>query len=180
MQNQNIAKYHISSRIFHWSMALLIISLLAVGIYMDEFLAKDAPYRGTIYDLHKSFGVVVLLLFFARVINRFVHKAPKLPNALPKWQKICATIMHYKLYVLMFLMPLSGYLMSNSYGYPVKLFGLKLPFLVEKNYEAASFYGSCHKYLGYFLIAALLIHIAAAFKHRFFDKKENDVLTKML
>lgn len=177
---QNFPKYHISSRIIHWIMALLIISLLAMGIYMDEFIAKDAPYRSTVYNLHKSFGVVVLLLFFVRVINRFINKAPKLPLSLPKWQRITAIIVHCKLYILAFFMPLSGYLMSNSYGYPVKMFGLEMPMLASKNYDNAKFFGSCHEVFAYLFIALISLHILAALKHRFFDKSENDVLKRML
>lgn len=173
-------KYHISSRVFHWLMAAIIIPLLIAGIYMVEFLPKDASYRGTVYNLHKSFGVIALLLVFPRIINRFLRKVPALPQSMPKWQVIASHIAHYKLYILMLLMPISGYLMSNSYGYPVKLFGLPLPFLADKNYENAAFFASCHKYLGYAFIAIVTIHIVAVIKHRFFDKKEHDVLGRMV
>ncbi len=161
-------------------MAILIIGLLAIGIYMDEFLPKDATYRGTVYSLHKSFGVIALILILIRIINRTAHKTPELPKTMPKWQIISAKITHFVLYILMFLMPLSGYLMSNSYGYPVFLFGLKMPTLAEKNYEMAKFFGECHEVFGYSLIAIIILHIGTALKHKFFDKKEHDVLPRML
>jgi cytochrome b561 len=177
---KNLQKYHILSRIIHWLMALIIISLLAIGIYMTDFIPKDASYRGTIYGLHKSFGVLVILLFFIRIINRLINKAPKLPNSLPNWQKFIAKVTHFKLYILMFLMPISGYLMSNSYGYAVNLFGLRMPFLIEKNYESGAFFSYCHKYLGYIFIALITLHIMAVIRHRFFDKTENNILSRML
>lgn len=173
-------KYNLLSRILHWFMALIIISLIIMGIYMTEFLAKDATSRSLIYSLHKSFGVVILLLFFVRLINRILNKAPTLPDIFKKSEKIAANIGHISLYILMLLMPLSGYLMSNSYGYNVKLFGLKLPNLISTNYELGPIFSKAHFYLGYFLLLVILIHISAVIKHRFFDEKEKDVLKRMI
>ncbi|MBL6664591.1 MAG: cytochrome b [Rickettsiales bacterium] len=173
-------KYSLPSRILHWIMAVIILGLLGVGIYMTEFLDRDSANRMLIYGLHKSFGVIVLILIFARVINRFINKPPALPNTIKKSERIGAHIGHIILYVLMFAVPLSGYLMSNSYGYPVKLFGLPLPFIVEKDFEVGKFFSSAHFYFGYGLLVVVIIHIAAVVKHRFFDQKENDVLKRMI
>lgn len=174
-----ITKYHISSKIIHWIMAIIIIPQLIIGLYMVEILANDAPYRSTIYSFHKSFGVLVIGLIFYRIINKFINRTPPLPSSLAKWQIICAKLAHYKLYLLMILMPFSGYLMSNSYGYPVKLFGLAMPYLAQKDYQMASFYSNCHKYIGYLFLTLVTIHILAAMKHRFFDIKENNVLARI-
>ena len=173
-------KYSVSSRILHWVMAVIILSLLGVGIYMTEFLDKDSQNRMTIYSLHKSFGVVILLLFICRLINRFFHKAPALPETMKKSEKLAAHFGHIILYILMLAVPLSGYLMSNSYGYGVTLFGLKLPFLVQTNYEIGPIFSKAHFYLSYTLLAIIIIHIAAIIKHRFFDKEEHDVLKRMI
>ena len=80
----------------------------------------------------------------------------------------------------MVLMPLSGYLMSNYFGYPVHLFGLPLPMLVEKNIELGKFFAEVHKFIGFAFIAVLILHFAGVIKHRFFDKAENDVLKRMI
>lgn len=173
-------KYHISSRVIHWVMAIIILSLLAVGIYMEDFLPKDASYRMQVYNLHKSFGVIALILIFVRIFNRFLHKAPALPESIPAHEKFLAHLVHFLLYVLMLIMPFSGYLMSNSYGYPVHLFGLKMPNLVEKNYELGAIFAKTHHYAGYILIALLFLHILGALKHKFFDKPENDILKRMI
>ena len=160
-------------------MAIIIIPQLIIGLYMVEILANDAPYRSTIYSFHKSFGVLVIGLIFYRIINKFINRTPPLPSSLAKWQIICAKLTHYKLYLLMILMPFSGYLMSNSYGYPVKLYGLTMPYLAQKDYQMASFYSNCHKYIGYLFLTLVTIHILAAMKHRFFDIKENNVLARI-
>ncbi len=173
-------KYHISSRIIHWVMALIIIGLLALGFYMEDFLAKDAPNRMQIFGLHKSFGVVALIFIFLRTFNRFIQKTPKLPASLPKIEKFAAYFVHFSLYVLMFTMPISGYLMSNYYGYPVHLFSTQLPKVVATNYELGKFFGKTHSFLAWCIISLLILHILGALKHRFFDKAENDVLKRMI
>jgi cytochrome b561 len=89
-------------------------------------------------------------------------------------------MVHMLLYGLMIFMPLSGYLMSNFFGYPVHLFGLPLPMLVEKNMALGKFFASTHEILGFAFVAILGLHIAGAIKHRFFDKPENDVLGRIM
>jgi cytochrome b561 len=173
-------KYHIVSRVIHWLMALIILFLLGLGIYMTDFLSKEAPNRMEIYNLHKSLGVMVLILVFVRIINRFANKPPALPDSLPKFEKIAAHLAHIALYLLMILVPLSGYLMSNSFGYPVNFFSIQLPFLVQQNFELGNLFHNAHWILAYSLIAILALHILGVIKHRFFDKTENDVLKRMI
>ena len=173
-------KYSLSSRILHWSMAAIILTLLGLGIFMTEFLSKEAPNRMMVYDLHKSLGVLVLILIFLRIVNRLIHKAPPLPQTFPKWEKILAHLGHSGLYFLMILTPLSGYLMSNSFGYPVKFFGLEMPFLVEKDFEIGKIFSETHELSSYTLLGLVALHIIAAFKHRFEKNPEHDVLKRMI
>lgn len=173
-------KYHISSRIIHWLMAILIIGLLALGIYMADFLPADATNKFQIYDLHKSFGVMVLILIFIRIFNRFLNKAPELPKDLPQIEKFASHTVHLLLYILMLVVPFSGYLMSNSYGFPVHFFTITMPNLISAQPEIGIYFAKTHKYAAYALIAAIGLHVGGALKHRFFDKPENDVLKRML
>lgn len=177
MKNQ---KYHISVRVMHWVMALIIISLLALGFYMTSFLDKASPNRMMIYDLHKSFGALVLLLIVFRVFFRLSNPVPALPKSMSQLIQKLAHSAHYMLYFLMIFMPLSGYLMSNSFGYPVHLFGLPLPMLAEKNMEMAKFFAASHEFLGFAFVGVLTLHIAGVIKHRFFDKPEHNILPRML
>ena len=172
-------KYHLSSRIIHWLMALLILGMLALGIYMANFLPSDAPNKFQIYDLHKSFGVMVLILIFIRIFNRFMRPAPALPQGLPAIEKFASHAVHIALYALMLIVPFSGYLMSNSYGFPVHFFTIQMPNLISAKPELGMYFVKIHKYAAYALIAAIGLHIAGALKHRFFDKPENDVLKRM-
>lgn len=173
-------KYPISSRIIHWLMAALIIFLIGLGIYMSQFLSKEAPNRLDIYNLHKSLGALALGAVFIRIINRGIFKSPELPNSLPKIEKIGAKSSHFLLYILMIAVPLSGYLMSNSFGYPVNFFGHNLPNMIEPNEKLSHLFHELHEILPYVMLGVIALHIAGAVKHRFFDKAENDVLKRML
>jgi len=157
--------YNTVSKILHWLMAIMIISLLAVGIYMHD-LPKEDALRPTLYMLHKAFGMTVLFLLFIRVLWRFTHKPPSLDRYSGVVKK-AATISHTLLYVLMFAVPVAGYLMSAFYGYAVNYFGLfKLPLLVGKDEALAEIAGEAHEILAFILIGVLVLHLAGAIKHR--------------
>ncbi len=173
-------KYSLSSRILHWIIAVLIIFMIGLGIYMTEFLSKESSNRLEIYSLHKSIGVLLIILVFMRFINRFINKPPKLPESISKLDRTLAGFGHIALYAFMIIVPISGYLMSNSYGYPVHFFSIEMPFLVGKNFENAALFSKIHYYAGYTILALVIIHILAVIKHRFFDKAENDVLKRMI
>ena len=80
----------------------------------------------------------------------------------------------------MLIVPLSGYLMSNSFGYEVKFFGILLPFITSINIDNAKIFSEVHEISAYTLAGLIAIHVIAVIKHRFFDQKENDVLNRML
>ena len=151
-----------------------------MGFYMTNLLGAQSSNKMFIYNLHKSFGALVLFLVVVRIFIRLSKPIPPLPNSIHMVIKKLAHSTHLLLYVLMILMPLSGYLMSSYFGYPVHLFGIPLPMLVEKNVDLGKFFGEAHKFLGLSFVALLSLHIGGAMKHRFFDKKENDVLKRMI
>jgi len=158
--------YDSVARAFHWLMAAMILSLLAVGLYMHD-LPREDTLRPTLYMLHKACGMLVLLFFVMRLIWRATHSQPSLSRYGANIRK-AAHAAHIALYSLMFGIPTAGYLMSSFHGYPVNFFGLfKLPILVDKDKQLASFFGEVHEYAAYILIAILVLHIAGALKHRF-------------
>jgi cytochrome b561 len=172
-------KYSLSSRIIHWISSILVLTILGIGIYMTDFLPKDSPNHLKIYELHKSLGVIALMLIIIRVVNRFLKKPPALPATMPKIEVILSGVVHFGLYVLLFCVPLSGYLMSNSFGFPVHLFGIEMPFLISTNYELGNLFAEAHELCAYALLGLVIIHILAAIKHRYFDKPEHDILKRM-
>lgn len=110
-----------SARFFHWLMATLIISMLCLGASMVQSLA---PWQVTALALHKSFGVLVLLLVVLRLLNRLSFNAPPMPADLLPVQAFAAKATQLGLYAAMIAMPLSGWLMQNADGRLVSVFGL--------------------------------------------------------
>lgn len=170
-------KYPLGIRILHWLMALIIIGLLCVGLYMTG-MSKDDPLRGTLYMLHKSFGVIILVLFFVRLLWRLGAGVPALPDVIPAAERNAAHLGHYALYLFMIGMPLSGFIMSQAGSYPVVFFGITLPRLMEKNPPIGKLMDTIHDYGAYTLIALLCLHVAGVVFHRV--KERVNLLQRMV
>src|SRR5437868_853244 len=106
MQIKNtVNRYGIIAILIHWLMALLIIALLAIGLYMTRILVSLQKLK--LYGWHKELGVLILMLLLLRIIWRLTNIAPLLPASLPPWQKLSAHAMHLAFYGLMVVLPLS-------------------------------------------------------------------------
>jgi cytochrome b561 len=114
-----------------------------------------------------------------RLAWRWSNPTPTLPDTLKPYERTLARLTHALLYVLLFAVPLSGWLMSSARGFPVSWFGfLQLPDLVPKNkalYEALL---TTHGILAWTLGVVATVHLVAALKHHFVLK--DDVLRRML
>ncbi len=160
--------------ILHWVIALLIIGLLALGLYMVSLPWN--PQRLKFYGWHKEYGLLVLFLAVFRIIWRLSNEQPEL--ALPLLEKIAARSMHWAFYVFMFAMPITGWLITSAAGLPASFFGLfTLPNLIAPDESKRVLFEWVHEWLGYALIAAIFMHTAAALKHHFINK--DDILRRM-
>lgn len=172
-----LASYGWLAKSFHWVVAVLIIGMLIVGNVMVR-MEEGNPNIYPIYNLHKSTGVLVLVLVIARFCWRVISVEPSHAQ-LPTWQRFLSTAVHYALYVCMFAMPISGWGMSSAAGYPVQFFGLfSLPPLVEKNKSLGELFAMTHGWVSWILIALLCAHIGAALLHHFYYK--DNILKRML
>ncbi|MBL8484080.1 MAG: cytochrome b, partial [Rhodocyclaceae bacterium] len=114
-----------------------------------------------------------------RLAWRAGHTPPALPDSMPVWQQRGAEAVHVVLYLLLFLIPISGWLMSSAKGVQTVWFGLlPLPDLLDKDKPMGDFLQAVHASLNYGLMALLVMHAGAALKHHFIDR--DDVLTRML
>ncbi|RDE22896.1 cytochrome b [Motiliproteus coralliicola] len=175
-------KYSLSMRLLHWSMAAMIIGLLAVGLYMTG-IPDDAPDKYDLYPAHKAFGFIVLMLILVRVATRLRSQIPALPDGLASWEQKLSHAMHALLYLSMVAMAVSGYLMSSFYEYShgIELFGLiTVPDITEKSEYWSGVFHLIHEIGGWVMIGALGFHIAGVIKHRWLDAPENDVLGRMV
>lgn len=166
------------SQILHWLIALLILALGVVGLTMGE-LPKTPKYFW-VYTAHKSIGITVLALVLLRLGWRLYAGAPKPVPGVPSWQERIASATHVLLYVLMFAIPLSGWLYDSASGLrPFKLFGLvTMPKLSGPNESIRDLSHGAHVWLFWVLVALIVLHAGAALYHHVFQKDET--LTRML
>lgn len=154
--------FNLTARILHWSMALLILTMLFVGIGM----VSSISLRPELISLHRPLGIAILLLAILRLLNRLCHRPPALPQDLPAVQVFAAKASHWLLYGLMFAMPLIGWAMLSAGGYPVIMFnGLSLPAIAPHNPTLFAVLRSAHSWLALLLFATVLMHLAAALFH---------------
>ena len=171
------ARYTKTAKSLHWLMAVLFFGMLGLGFYMQGL--PLSPDKLKLYSWHKWVGVTVFLLALFRIAWRVTHQPPPLPGSMPRLIQIAAHAGHHMLYMLMFLIPLSGWLMSSAKGFQTVWFGiLPIPDLLEKNKLLGDLLQTVHVSLNYLFIAVLIGHIGAALKHHFIDK--DDILTRML
>lgn len=158
-------KWSISSRVFHWISALL---LLMTWLLMVLYQYTDTKL---FIGLHKAFGISVLCWMIARVLNRVLTKAPP-PVAMPKWQMLVSQLNHFVLYALLIAMPIAGLLMSVYGGRPVDIFGLfEIPVFVTPDRSMARLFNDIHTDIIWpMIIAFTLLHIGAALYHQFILK----------
>jgi cytochrome b561 len=150
----------------HWLMAVLILGLLALGIVMHEM--PLSPRKLELYAWHKWFGITVLLLVWLRLAWRLTHRPPALPATLSAPLRRLAHAGHALLYVLMIVIPLSGWLMSSAKGVQTVWFGLvPLPDLLGRDRELGDLLQQAHKLLNRLLLLTLAGHVLAALWHHF-------------
>lgn len=161
----------------HWLIALLIFAGWGMGAYMTDL--RLSPEKIKLYSWHKWIGITVLLLACLRAGWRVTHPAPPANTAHPTWQRRAAGSAHVALYLLMFAIPLSGWMFSSASGYPVKYLGvIALPDLVDKNKEIAEVLQDVHEVLGFALALIVGAHLAGALYHHFIHR--DDTLARML
>jgi len=158
-------------------MAILLFGLIALGFYMHDL--PLSPEKLQLFSWHKWAGVTAFLLAAFRLLWRFTHRPPALPDSMPKLMQLAAHAGHLALYGLMFAIPLSRWLMSSAKGFQTVYFGiLPLPDLIGKDKELGALLAEVHEYLNLLLILTVVGHVGAALKHHFIDK--DDILSRML
>ena len=162
-------RYSAGAKWLHWLIALAVLGLIGVGLVMTEM--KMSPQKLQLYMNHKSMGLTVLFLMGVRLIYRWRRPPPPLPETMPRWQRLSAHYTHVALYVVLFAMPISGWLMNGASGFPMKYFHLfRVPDLIGKSNVALEFFKTTHQWLAYTLILLISLHILAALKHALIDR----------
>ena len=156
--------------VLHWSSALVILALLAIGWAMLRLFGAAA--RFDLYQLHKSLGVLALALFAARMAARAVTKAPP-PFPGPAWEMRAARLTHVTLYALTGVAILAGWLTASSAPLPIPtiVFGLfPWPDIAPRDPNVFAVASMAHAWAAYALAALIALHAGAAVKHALWDR----------
>jgi len=175
-----VARYTHAAIALHW--------IVAFGMILNVALALTWPYVADesvrpMIDTHKSVGVTVLGFAVLRLLWRIGHRPPAFPRSYAPWERTVSHIVHGLLYAMIFVMPLTGWIMDSAWKdaetHPMAWFGLfewpriaAVQALAPERREAAhAFFGEAHELAAYALYALLFLHVAGALKHQFFDRE---------
>jgi cytochrome b561 len=170
--------YGMIAILLHWLVALAVIGLFSLGVWMTGLTYYDDWYkRGP--DIHKSIGILLFFVMLTRVIWRASNITPADEPGIGALQSRLARGVHLLLYLLLFAMMISGYLISTADGKPIQVFGLfAVPATISDIPNQEDVAGAVHWYLALTLISLAGLHAAAALKHHFIDRDRT--LKKML
>jgi cytochrome b561 len=149
----------------HWLLALMIIGLLCLGFFVLATMPNTDPKKLDILMWHMAGGMFVLTLMIVRFIIRTWSARPAAATTgLPLLDRL-ASIAHYSLYVIVFLMIASGYCTGIIAGLNRSVFqrdGEPLPntFALFPTFQA-------HAVLGVLLTILIAGHVCAALYHQF-------------
>lgn len=197
MAARGTSRYSRVAIVLHWTIGLAIIAMVPLGWWMSDAVSDPSQAASVFraFQLHKSIGLTILVLSLVRLLWRFTHRFPPLPAHMPAWEKAAARTSHILLYVVMLVMPITGWIyvsagwnsaMNMPFQVPTLWFGLfqwpHLPGLPEASAAtraaAASTAMAVHANLAWGAVGLVALHFAAALKHHVYDR--DSVLVSML
>ncbi|MGB0900003.1 MAG: cytochrome b [Psychrobium sp.] len=177
---QSIEKYSLSFRLLHWAMAFLILLMLFAFVGFNPELTQEE--RMEMLVGHSTIGTIISVLLLWRVFKRFIQREARPDNELTGWQKRVAKVVHYGLYVMMIIVPMTGYLTANLHKLPVLVFANfnigNVGDVGHFDLEAFTLMREIHQMAILTLVMLLLLHIGGALYHRFV--KKDHVFSSML
>jgi cytochrome b561 len=141
-------------------------------------VAKDYPNRGTLFTLHKSIGVTILLLTIVRLFWRTANPAPSFPARMMRWEAYSAKLSHWLIYGVLLVMPISGYVLFSAGGHAVPFFGLFDFPALPQNKGAAKLADGIHLIAQWVVYALIAWHVLATTWH--IVVRRDGILERML
>lgn len=166
-----------TAKVLHWLILALLIAQFTVAWTMPD-IKRDTPVT-TLISLHFTFGICILAVAVVRVVWRVTHGEPKPEDGVPPWQTTTARAIHWLLYVLLFVVPILGWINASWRDMPIVMFGHRLPQLVATRAPGWGWTGDVHGILADYVMLVLVgLHVAAALYHYFI--RRDRVLQRML
>ncbi|GAA4001179.1 cytochrome b [Sphingomonas humi] len=162
-----VRRYSNVAATIHWITAAAVLFQIWLGFSMGE------PPQANPFNWHKTVGALILLLTLGRLTYRLSNPPPPFPDDMPRWERVAAVWNHRLFYLLLLGLPLGGYLAVSAFsgGKPMTLIGgITLPTIPGIPKAYGEVFGEMHAAAAFGLIALLVVHAAAALKHRFVDK----------
>ncbi len=169
-------RYNSAAVVLHWTIAVLILVQIGLGWIMNEWLPDHSPRQAFVEGVHISLGLTILLLVLVRIGLRLVRPPPPPPLGMPAWERALAAASHLLFYILMLVMPLTGWALVSLNAHPISFWGLPWPHLPG----VGALLGSpapkavrhqlshIHVYiLIWIVLLNLALHVAGALKHQF-------------
>ncbi len=164
------------SRLLHWFMAIAIIFMFGLGATMINM--RLSPMKLEMFIVHKSIGILLLLLVTIRIVWRLLNPAPRSPRSFSASQRRVVAVGQLLMYALMICIPVSGWVINSAANFPLQWFSLfEIPPIAQPNLDTEAYAKTVHLVLVLTLGAVVLIHITAALNHHFIQK--NDILKRM-
>ncbi len=166
-------RYNTLAILLHWTIALLILIQLGLGWYMNEVLPDHTPAQDQTEGIHISLGITILLLVLVRIATRLAAPPPPEQAGLPGWELMLINVTHTMFYILMLVLPLTGWMLVSLQSDPISFWGITWPHLpglsgYEHNRPFRHGLKSIHTYwLIWLVVANLALHVAGALKHQF-------------
>jgi cytochrome b561 len=156
--------YGTVAKSLHWLIVVLLIAQLAVAWTMPEIHRGTQPE--TLINLHLSLGLLILAVAIIRLIWRFIYLVPLISDNVPSWQVRAAQALHGLLYLLIFAIPILGWVASSSRGWSVDLFGVVIiPSVLPANPPLGGAIGDYHTLLTWVLLGVVGLHVLVALYH---------------
>ncbi len=150
------------SRLLHWTMAAMVVTMLCIGVAM---VASLANYH-VLVSLHRPLGIAILILVVVRFINRLLNPPPPFPATMSGAERLAATASEATMYGLMFVLPLIGWGMLSAADYPIVLYGsLHLPAILPHNVMLYTALRKGHTILAYAFFLMFVAHFGAVLFH---------------
>ena len=169
--------YTSTAKFLHWLIVVLLIAQFIAAWTMPH-IGRNTPVT-TLISIHFSIGIVIIAVVVVRLFWRATHGEPAPLDGLPPWQVQSARAVHWLLYILLFVVPILGWINASWRGMPIVMFGVELPKLVGTRAAGFGWTGDIHSLLANYVMLTLVgLHVLAGLYHYFI--RRDRVLQRML